>query len=131
MPRMAKEKSAIQKVPTEDAEQILLATWLDKQKIKYFAIPNGGYSLNLFQALKLKRMGLKSGVPDLCIPLASGIYHGLYIELKRQKGGKVSESQKEWIGYLSESGYFVSVCNGFEAAKAVVLHYLSLTRNAA
>lgn len=98
--------------------------------IKFYAVGNGG-SRHPWEALKLKRMGTKPGVPDLCIPLAKEPYHGLYIELKRVKGGKVSEPQKEWIAYLNESGYLASVCNGFEAAKELVLHYLNLTPSAA
>lgn len=117
--------------PKEDQEQILLATWLDKQGIKYYAIPNGGYSLNLFQALKLKRMGLKSGAPDLCIPLAIKPYHGLYIELKRVKGGKVSELQQDWLNYLNEAGYLAEVAYGFEHAKEIVLRYLNTMPKAA
>ena len=124
MPRMAKAKLNL--VPTEDYEQTLLATWLAKQNIKFYAIPNGGQR-NLYEAVKLKRMGLQPGIPDLCVPIPSGSYHGLYIELKRTKGGKISDAQKDWIAILSELGYFVSVAYGFEQAKEVVLHYLSLT----
>ena len=28
-----------------------------------------------------KAMGVKKGVPDLCLPVPRGTYHGLYIEL--------------------------------------------------
>ena len=34
---------------------------------------------------RLRAEGLKSGVPDLCLPSAHGEYHGLYIEMKRTK----------------------------------------------
>lgn len=123
-------KPTISKVPKEDQEQIKLAVWLAKKGIRFFAIPNGGHR-NYLEAAKFKRMGVQPGVPDLCIPIASGGHHGLYIELKRQKGGKVSETQQDWLAYLTEAGYFCSVCYGFEAARDVVLHYLSLTPSAA
>lgn len=117
-------------IPSEDQEQIKLATWLTMQGIRFYAIPNGG-KRNLFEALKLKRMGVVAGVPDLCIPVPSGGYHGLYIELKREKGGKVSTNQSEWLAFLSGKGYYAQVARGFEEAKEIVTHYLGLTKPAA
>lgn len=117
-------------IPSEDQEQIKLAAWLTKQGIRFYAIPNGG-KRNLLEAVKLKRMGTMSGVPDLCIPIPSGRYHGLYIELKREKGGKVSESQSDWLAFLREKGYYAQVAKGFEEAKEMILHYFSFTRPAA
>lgn len=76
-------------------------------------------------------MGVSPGVPDVCIPIPSGSYHGLYIELKRTKGGKVSDHQKDWLAFLTEKGYYAQVANGFEEARNIVLHYLSFTRPAA
>lgn len=115
---------------TEDQEQIKLATWMTKQGIRFYAIPNGG-KRNLLEAVKLKRMGMSAGVPDLCIPIPSGSYHGLYLELKREKGGKVSHEQAEWLAFLTEKGYYAQVAKGFEEAKEIILHYFSLTRPAA
>jgi hypothetical protein len=117
-------------VPTEDEEQITLATWLTKQGIRFYAIPNGGRR-NLREAVKLKRTGLSPGVPDICIPIPSGCYHGLYIELKRQKGGKLSTEQINWLEFLRERGYYADVAFGFEEAKQIVLYYLGLTKPAA
>lgn len=117
-------------IASEDQEQIKLVTWLVKQGIKFYAIPNGG-KRNLLEALKLKRMGVSAGTPDLCIPIPSGSYHGLYIELKREKGGRVSESQSEWLAFLREKGYYAQVAKGFEEAKEMIEHYFSFTRPAA
>lgn len=111
--------------PTEDQEQTKLAVWLTKMGIKFYAIPNGG-SRNMLEGLKLKRTGVQPGVPDICIPLACGPYHGLYIELKRVKGSKVSEAQHYWLGSLRDLGYYAEVAAGFEEAKEMVLHYTSL-----
>ncbi|MFI5405448.1 MAG: VRR-NUC domain-containing protein [Nitrososphaerales archaeon] len=103
---------------------------MTNQGIRFYAIPNGG-KRNLMEAIKFKRMGTMSGVPDLCIPIPSGSYHGLYLELKRVKGGKVSENQKYWLEFLREKGYQAFVANGFEEAKEIILYYLSLTKPAA
>jgi hypothetical protein len=43
-------------------------------------------------------------VPDLFVP-----EWGLWIEMKRAKGGKVSKDQKEWLEYLDYCGYTVIV----------------------
>lgn len=51
-------------------------------------------------------------------------YNGLYIELKRLRGGTVSAAQKQWIARLRDTGYAVEVCKGWEAAAAVITDYL-------
>ena len=114
-----------QLIPTEDQEQTAFCSWLTKTKVKFYAIPNGG-SRNFFEAMKLQRTGVKSGVPDICIPVMRGEFGALYIEMKRQKGGKVSETQEEWLLYLSSSGYMAKVANGFDHARKIVESYLSL-----
>lgn len=116
--------------PTEAQEQIKFAVWLAKQGIRFSASANGG-SRNYLEAVKLKRMGVSSGFPDIEIPLPIEPYHGLYIELKRVNGGKVSEVQLDWLNYLRSQGYYAEVAKGFEEAKAIVLHYLSLKKPAA
>lgn len=40
-------------------------------------IPNGG-TRDAVEAKHLKQQGVKSGVPDLCLPVPRGQYHGLY-----------------------------------------------------
>lgn len=117
-------------VPTEDQEQIKLVTWMTNQGIRFYAIPNGG-KRNLLEAVKFKRMGTISGVPDLCIPIPSGSFHGLYIELKRTKGGKLSDEQAEWLAFLNQRGYYAHVAKGFEEAKGIILRYFSFTKPAA
>ncbi len=118
-------------VPTEEQDQIKLAVWMDKLGIPFYAIPNGG-KRNLWEAMKLKRSGVKKGVPDLCLPVPSQKgHHGLYIELKRVSGGVVSDEQRHWQKILLQNGYACEVCRGFEEAKKVILDYLANTDQAA
>lgn len=49
-----------------------------------FHVPNGG-SRDRREAARLKAQGVRAGVPDLCLPVPSGAYHGLFIELKAGK----------------------------------------------
>lgn len=121
MPRKAKTST----VPTEKQEQIKLFTWLTKNNIFAFHIPNGG-SRNYYEAVALKRSGLVAGVPDMCVPIASKGKYSLYIELKRIKGSKVSDEQKIVLKRLNSLGHEAVICYGFEEAKKVVMDYLGL-----
>lgn len=88
-----------------------------------YHIPNGG-SRGKAEAGRFKAEGVKSGVPDICLPVARGEYHGLYIELKRRQGGRLSVNQRIWIDELRRQGYCATVCNGWEEAVAVIVAYL-------
>lgn len=81
-------------------------------------IPNGG-SRHILEAVNFKRMGVRSGVPDLFIPS-----HRIFIELKADKG-QLSKAQKYMINYLKEHGYNVFVCRSFDEFKQILDEYLS------
>ena len=89
-----------------------------------FHIPNGG-SRQPKEAAHLKRQGVKAGVPDMLLPVARGEYHGLFIELKVGKN-KPTDRQEGWIKQLSDEGYAVKVCYGWEAARDVITKYLEI-----
>lgn len=71
----------------EAAEQIKLFRWASWAIQQYpelelmYHIPNGG-SRNPIEAANLKRQGVRSGVPDICLPVPRGKYSALYIEMK-------------------------------------------------
>ena len=88
-----------------------------------FAIPNGG-KRNVITARVMKSEGVRAGVPDLFLALPRGGYHGLFIEMKKEKGGVVSDEQKEYIKILRENGYDAGVCHGYKEALAAVIQYL-------
>ena len=44
-----------------------------------------GVRLTPGQASKAKRTGLVKGFPDINLPVPRGVFHGLFIELKRKK----------------------------------------------
>ena len=116
-------------VPLEDAEQRVIFQWAVMETAArpelglLYAIPNGGKRA-IKTAIALKAQGVKAGVPDMCLPVAREGYHGLYIELKRQKGGTVSETQKSWITALAGQGYKAVVCRGAEDAIGTIKNYL-------
>lgn len=110
---------------SEEEEQILLVQWLNMNNLWHAASANGGFR-HIAVAVKLKKMGVSAGFPDLFIPLSSGSKHGLFIEMKRKRGGRISTEQKLWLQYLNESGYVAVVANGFEEGKEAVKNYLAL-----
>ena len=119
-------------VPTESAEQIALFEWAERARGTYpelqwmFHIPNGG-ARSKATAGRLKAEGVKAGVPDIFLPESRFGYRGLWIEMKRQRGGVLSEPQKRWIRYLVQSDYYVARCDGWEDAKGVIESYLNVS----
>jgi hypothetical protein len=89
-----------------------------------YAVPNGGHR-HPAVAAKLKAEGVKSGVPDMCLPVARGDYHGLYIELKAGKN-KATKTQAEWLQALTVQGYRAECVTGSQAAIDLISEYLGL-----
>lgn len=111
-------------IPTEQEDQIKFAVWLAKQGILFTASANGG-KRNLFEAMKLKKMGVSKGYPDISIEMSNRDYNGLRIELKRVSGGIRSPEQIEWQKKLRKNGYCCEFANGLEEAKKIVLDYIA------
>lgn len=116
-------------VLTEAEEQTLLFRWAELQLGRWpeldmlFHVPNGG-SRNRIEAARLKAQGVKSGVPDIWLPVPRGKHHGLVIELKRLKGGRTSREQVQWITSLNAHGYKAVVCRGWIEGKDEIERYL-------
>ena len=119
-------------IPLEEIEQEHVFLWASMEERAYpelamlYAIPNGGKRA-IKTAVALKKQGVKRGVPDMCLPVSRGGYHGLYIELKRQKGGRVSDEQRERIAALNTQGYKAIICHGAEEAIEQIRGYLCHT----
>ena len=116
----------------ESLEQQALFQWAELQSIRFpelkllHHIPNGG-KRDISTAVRLKKEGVKAGVPDISLPAPRGKYHGLYIELKVDKN-KPTEEQERWLKELNRQGYVAMACWGWEEAKEVILEYLKLGR---
>lgn len=117
----------------ESIEQEKLFRWISFVRGKYpeldlmFHIPNGG-KRNAKEAYYLKKQGVKSGVPDLFLPVSRHGYHGLFIEMKFGKN-KTTLNQKKYIIALKEQGYAVNVCYGWESAQRVIEKYMQEKNN--
>lgn len=117
---------------SEDTEQIAVIQWAQYNvnhhpELKWLHhCPNGG-SRNKQEAVKLKQMGTKAGVSDLCLPYPKGIYCGLYIEMKYGNNRRTSE-QKEFLADMAAAGHFVATCYSAEEAVSVITEYLTLKK---
>ena len=120
----------VPRVTTSEAEeQMAVIKWAELMSNKHpclkwlYHTPNGG-SRNIAEAANLKRMGVKAGVPDLCLPYPSNGHHGLYIEMKTDKG-RPTACQRDYIDWLNEQGYKAVVCHGASEAIDVILNYVT------
>lgn len=109
---------------SEHDEQCAVVEYCDLQSIPCFHVPNGGLR-SKSEAARLKAEGVRAGVPDLCIPVARGIYHSLYIEMKHGKG-KPTEEQVRWIQLLRAEGMCAYVCVGAGNAIELIQRYMAL-----
>ena len=107
------------RISLEHFEQRELVRWFRQAwpGVRIFAIPNGG-ARSPATAGRLKAEGVAAGVPDLFIPA-----WGLWVEMKRTKGGSVRAEQKDWISYLESVGYCAKVCKGAEDAKRQIIEF--------
>jgi hypothetical protein len=105
--------SVLDRIPSEDHEQMMLVQWFRRTypEVRIFSVPNGGHR-HPAVAAKMKATGVVKGVPDLFIPA-----WGLWVEMKRSKGGSLSAEQKDWIAYLESVGFCCIVGKGAGHAK--------------
>lgn len=115
---------------SEHQEQSAVITWWGHVHKRYglpekalFAIPNGG-ARDIITGAKLKREGVRKGVLDLELVVASKGYHGLFLEMK-VGDNKPSPDQKEYIEYLTQAGYKATVHWSSHSAIAEISDYLS------
>ena len=124
---------------SEHDQQSFLFDWAKKMESRHpqlkmlFAIPNGGLRQKVVAA-KLKREGVKAGVPDifLAIPIQDKEYgfgtewsHGLFIEMKFGKN-KLTPNQNEWMDALRKEGFKCGLCFSWIEAKDMIIKYLGL-----
>lgn len=115
---------------TESQEQILVMDWCRMMEYKYPELElmhhnvNEGKRSKRYGAIK-KKEGMKKGVPDLCLPVAKGLYHSLYIELK-SKTGRATLEQKEWVNKLNKYGNKAVFARGADEAIDIIEWYLNL-----
>jgi hypothetical protein len=115
--------------PLEEKEQQELIKWCEDHQDKRLRLIYShlnGMRTSINTAKKAKRGGARKGLPDLFLPVACGGMHGMYIELKRTEGGKVSPEQKMMMALLWQQGYYTAVAYGWKDAARLIEEYLGL-----
>lgn len=121
----AKQKRTKKPVTSEHVHQCAVIKWAQGQHWLglmpginlLFAIPNGGQR-KPGVAGKLRAEGVKAGVSDLFLPVARRGFHGLFLEMKSEKG-KPTELQMEFQLAVEDQGYCASVA--FSASDAITI----------
>lgn len=99
-----------------------------------YAVPNGVWipgeeKTRMRIIMSQRRLGMRKGAPDITLAFPVHVWHGCYIELKRDKSqtapGKLDENQIAWLERLRQVGYYVRMCVGVEEACDAVREYLS------
>lgn len=117
---------------SEHDHQVELFAWAARETHRWpelallFAIPNFHGRLGRLTAKQgayLRDEGRKPGVPDMLLPVARGVFHGLFIELKRI-GGKPNDAQLEWRAQLRAQHYRAEIVEGWHAARDLLIRYL-------
>ena len=117
--------------PSESFEQETTFKWARANQIKFpdLQLLNGslnGFKLSTGQAVKAKKQGMLAGVPDIFLPVSKNGFHGLFIEMKKENGGRTSLKQKILINKLNNNGYLAVVKYGHKEAIETIKIYLGI-----
>ena len=92
--------------------QVSLCALLSARRVFFFSIPNELQQPTAAAVMKLRKMGMVVGMPDLCILFNNTAY---FLELKRDDG-TVSDNQRRIQAELAKRGYPVRTAWGFNEA---------------
>ena len=116
----------------EHNHQVALFVWAStiRELQLMHAVPNGGYR-HIRVASKMKKEGVKAGVPDIFLPVSKGGYHGMFIEMKVPKTATTiktypNKTQKAWLSELNKNGYHAVIAWGYSDARDKISEYLAL-----
>lgn len=119
-------------LPLESVEQIKVVRFCEDKSLKFTAIPNATYTPHMSVKMRNYREGVRPGFPDLIILITpqqaeDGQGHMLCVEMKRFKGGVVSEVQKAWaiaLNGLESPNIEAVVAHGADEAKEYITGFL-------
>lgn len=127
-PRKASYRSS------EADEHIALIEWCRamqgrEPRLRWLFHPANGELRDIKTAVKLKRMGVNPGVPDLLLPIHARGYAGLAIEMKAGNNA-ASDDQAAWLLHLRSENWYAKVCVGWLAAARLIVWYLDMKLSA-
>lgn len=118
------------KFPLEQQESEYFSLWLKTQNIAHHHGNDNMYSKSWGQKIKMKKAGFSKGFPDFTIYIDENKSVTknpilIYIEMKRKKGGVLSEEQKEWLEKLKKvNNVDAFVANGADEAIKIIQFFI-------
>jgi hypothetical protein len=97
-----------------------------------FHPPNGGHR-DARTGARMKQLGAKAGVPDLCLPIVRPVTWAggdevaagaLWIELKSESG-RLRDSQEKWRARLLKHQHCWTLCRSLDGFRAAVTDYVA------
>mgnify|MGYP003658370389 FL=1 len=100
--------------------------WFDSEYPQYRGLLYHNYlnPPNKIQGRILKGLGLKKGLPDLTFALPINGNHGLFIEMKNEKG-VLAKEQIKYRDLLKKVGYNWELCRSLDQFKEIINKYLN------
>ena len=125
-------------IPTEREESMKIMAWArlmvstgQEPRLSLLRCGFEGLRLSMGVRMQMKRQTVSTGWPDLFLAVPRNVGHyqlcGLFIELKRLKGGSVSAEQAIMIGDLNSLGYKAIMCRGADHAISEIKRYLGMS----
>lgn len=137
-PKQKPVKAAKLPIPTEHEECRWLLDWAKTQRHAghklsdlLVHVPNGAFhgrdrTVGAVIGGKLRAQGMQAGASDyiLSVPIWTKKCPGLWLEMKRTKGGVVSDAQDNFHQLMMEFGWRCEVARGWEEASKIITLYL-------
>lgn len=116
--------------PPEAAEQRAVFRWkkqmiIQMPQLALLFVIESGIKAPAPYKYTLKYKGIEPGVPDMFLAYPVSRYHGLFIELKRRKGGRISGDQRDWEERLVKAGYAHVFAYGSDQAISAIITYVA------
>ena len=116
----------------EEIEQAKVVKWSHKVAVREVMpqlrwlhhSPNGGKRSAVVGA-QMKALGTKAGFLDLILPVRSGNYPGLVIEMKSDVG-TLTREQKEWRDHFEAQGWAFRLSRSAQDARTQLCLYLGI-----
>ena len=109
-------------IPSEDEEEGAFTDWLELQGYTHWHVPQETYTDSWKVKNKARKLGVRRGVPDHWVIVPTGGTRFLVaIEMKRVKGGTISDDQFEKIHELNKcQGVTALVAEGCSEAIEII-----------
>lgn len=119
--------------PLERMEQQALVEWLNYQPVlkEFFHKNDNEGQRTPLQGHRLQKLGLRPGVSDIFIFYPTKSFHGLWLEVKRNKKYTLSErstptwiAQEKFMETVKSVGFAAFFCYGWVDGKEIIERYL-------